>query len=364
MDNYSPSDGIGGAISDWMVGHYGNGRVIFAPRASALLVRLLETIDERGSYVVIPSITCHAVAASVLIAGYRPLFADVSPTSFVMTPANLEAALERAPGPVTGCVSIHTFGHQVEAARNHEIAAARGIFHIEDVCQIMGSGGEGLSGDAVLTSFGYSKPVDVGAGGALLVRDERLADELNARTQPDGEVEPDKHLYNFSREYSRIRERSRVDERARLSIPELLTRFSKLGVWGSAVPRWDEVPLGLENLVNSVKARRLRAEHFATALSGLSLQLPYLNSLDSPWRFTMVKADGHPSAPIVSALRQHVRHASAWYPSLALDFGDDPEATPVATALDQCFVNLWVDSTVDDDYVESAIRVVRSHEGT
>ena len=52
-----------------------------------------------GDEVVVPSFTFYASAEAIPLTGARPVFCDVDPATFCVTPETVKAALTRAPGP-------------------------------------------------------------------------------------------------------------------------------------------------------------------------------------------------------------------------------------------------------------------------
>lgn len=63
-----------------------------------------------------PSFTFAAVVNAVLWAGLRPVFVDVDPTTWHLSPDALEAALETRSGRVALVIACSTFGFPPPAA--------------------------------------------------------------------------------------------------------------------------------------------------------------------------------------------------------------------------------------------------------
>ncbi len=110
-------------------------------------------------------LTLHAIGA-------KPVLIDVSPANWNLDPAQLEAALT----PQTKAVICsHLHGGIVPMRAVMDIARARGIGVVEDAAQAPGATVEGRLagtwGDIGTLSFGGSKLVTAGRGGALLFGD-------------------------------------------------------------------------------------------------------------------------------------------------------------------------------------------------
>ncbi|HEX3146707.1 MAG TPA: aminotransferase class V-fold PLP-dependent enzyme [Gemmataceae bacterium] len=107
--------------------------------------------------------------------GARPVLVDVSPSSAGLDPAALDAAI----GPATRAILVsHLHGGIVSMKSVLAIAAARNIPVVEDACQATGAIVEcrpaGTSGDIGVLSFGGSKLLTAGRGGALLTANAEL----------------------------------------------------------------------------------------------------------------------------------------------------------------------------------------------
>jgi dTDP-4-amino-4,6-dideoxygalactose transaminase len=347
-------------VSNWMTERYGAGAVFLGDRGTSLLFQVLKCLGAEGSGVIVPSTTCHAVAFAVSLAGYIPVFADVELSDLNVSPRGVRSAISSTSVPVTACIAIHSFGHLVDAVGVKDVCDQHGVLMIEDICQIMGSGYEGCVGDIVLTSFGYSKPVDAGGGGAMLIRDRLLARRMQASFGELLSIEKgtSQDEAKFREVYYTIREQARNYDSQRTSISELSTRFRGLFLRSTHQPDWKRVGSALNGLDSSVARRRERATLFSNALNFEGLTIPQWSLGSSPWRFNFLINDPSLTRPLTLRLREAVGHVSNWYPSLAQDFGVDREVTPNSYRLEESIVNLWIDDSVDDEYVSRVVETV------
>lgn len=129
-----------------------------------------------GDEVVVPSFTFYASAEAVPPTGARPVFCDVDPDTFCVTPETVKAALTPRTKAV---VVVHLFGNVAPVA---EIEAL-GVPVIEDAAQAAGSRSEqgrpGSLGTAATFSFFPSKNLGCfGDGGAITTNDADVADRV------------------------------------------------------------------------------------------------------------------------------------------------------------------------------------------
>jgi dTDP-4-amino-4,6-dideoxygalactose transaminase len=107
--------------------------------------------------------------------GARPVLIDVEPDGWLVDPAEIPAAV----GPRTRAVIVsHLHGGMADMARMMELAAAHGLAVVEDACQASGAAVAGRVagawGDVGVLSFGGSKLLAAGRGGAILTRDAEI----------------------------------------------------------------------------------------------------------------------------------------------------------------------------------------------
>ena len=103
--------------------------------------------------------------------GARPVLVDLAAGNWNLDPARLEEAI----GPATRAVLVsHLHGGLVPMGAVMEIAGRHGVAVVEDAAQTPGATVEGRRagtwGDAGILSFGGSKLLTAGRGGALLTR--------------------------------------------------------------------------------------------------------------------------------------------------------------------------------------------------
>jgi len=140
-----------------------------------------------GDAVFVPAFTFAASAEVVALAGASPVFVDVLPDTFNMSPASLEAAiaLVKRDGKLTPKVvmPVDLFGQPADYRALGAITAREGLKLFCDTAQ--GFGGlldgkrAGAIGDAAATSFFPAKPLGCyGDGGACFTNDDGLKDIL------------------------------------------------------------------------------------------------------------------------------------------------------------------------------------------
>jgi dTDP-3-amino-3,4,6-trideoxy-alpha-D-glucose transaminase len=132
-----------------------------------------------GDDVVVPSFTFYASAEAIPHTGARPVFCDIDPQTFCITPETVEQALTPATRAV---ITVDLFGRVAPVAQLRERLAGRGIAVLEDAAQAAGAllAGRraGSLGDVATFSFFPSKNLFcLGDGGAIATDDPALAEQ-------------------------------------------------------------------------------------------------------------------------------------------------------------------------------------------
>lgn len=128
---------------------------------------------------------------NVLAVGAKPVLVDVDPVSVQFDTEQLEAA--RSPQTKAIIVS-HLHGGVVAMPIVRAFADQHQIAVLEDACQMPGAivhgRVAGTWGDVGVLSFGGSKLLTAGRGGAIVTRDAEIAQRIRVQTQRGNEAYP------------------------------------------------------------------------------------------------------------------------------------------------------------------------------
>jgi dTDP-4-amino-4,6-dideoxygalactose transaminase len=129
--------------------------------------------------------------SNVLAVGARPVLVDLDPGNWNLAVDQLEDALSPRS---KGLIVSHLHGGVVPMQRLLEVTRAAGLWVIEDACQMPGAqlGGKAIGswGDVGIWSFGGSKLLAAGRGGALFTNDEAIAQRIRLHCQRGNHAYP------------------------------------------------------------------------------------------------------------------------------------------------------------------------------
>src|ERR1700727_614798 len=187
-----------------------------------------------GDEVVVPSFTFWASAEAIPPTGATPVFCDIDPQTYCVTPETVRAALTPRTKAV---IAVHLFGNVAPIAA----IEALGVPVLEDAAQAAGSvsedGRPGALGTAATFSFFPSKNLGAfGDGGMITTRDERVAERVRTLRF---------HGSSDKISYSEIGYNSRLDE---LQAAILRGQLPHLDAWAdgrrAAAQHYEEAGLG------------------------------------------------------------------------------------------------------------------------
>jgi dTDP-4-amino-4,6-dideoxygalactose transaminase len=129
-----------------------------------------------GSEVIVPAFTFWVVPEIVRVAGLKPVFADIDPSTFTLDPAAVERAITSRTRAV---LPTHLYGMACDMDPILELAQRHGLKVIEDCAHSLGATYKGRMvgtlGDASFFSFQAFKPLNTYGGGLAWLRDVDLA---------------------------------------------------------------------------------------------------------------------------------------------------------------------------------------------
>jgi len=163
--------------------------IVCSSGTDALLLPLLAYGVGAGDAVFTTPFTFFATCEMIALTGATPVFVDIDPDTFNLSPDLLEAAIARvrAEGRLRprGIIPVDLFGLPADYGRIVPIAERHGLFVIEDAAQAFGAGYHGRRAPGLAhvgaTSFFPAKPLGCyGDGGAVFTNDDSLASTIRS----------------------------------------------------------------------------------------------------------------------------------------------------------------------------------------
>lgn len=141
---------------------------------TAALTLLLKCLNLKGE-VILPSFTFTSDVSALLWCGLRPVFADIDPETFNLSPDLIE---KKITNKTSAILATHVFGNPCEIEKIELIAQKNNLKVIFDAAHAFGSTHKGRSvfqfGDASIVSFTPTKVMTTAEGGLAAVKDKGL----------------------------------------------------------------------------------------------------------------------------------------------------------------------------------------------
>lgn len=258
----------------------------------ALALCLMAWDIKPGDAVLCPAFTFAATAEVVAWVGATPVFVDVVPETFNMSPASLEAGFDTAKRlglKPRAVITVDLFGLPADYDAILPIARAHGAKVLDDAAQGFGAHYRGKAlgtfGDMTATSFFPAKPLGCyGDGGAVFCNDAATLDLLQS-LRVHGQDNNDKY------------ENIRIGMNGRLDTIQAAVLIEKLSVFEA-----------------EIAARQKIADRYNAALADIAIVPRVPEGLSSVWAQYTLRAPGRDRARIMAALKEAGIPTAIYYP--------------------------------------------------
>jgi perosamine synthetase len=134
---------------------------------------------KQGDEVILPSFTFVATAEAVVMAGGKPVFTDIDPETYNISPDEIEESVTKKTKAI---VPVDLYGLPVDIKPIRKIAAEHDLAIVEDAAQAHGAtcAGKpaGVFADAACWSFYASKNMTTGEGGVVTTDSDEMVETL------------------------------------------------------------------------------------------------------------------------------------------------------------------------------------------
>jgi len=335
------------------------GRAATALYRAYTVARKLTGAKPREAEVILPSISCATPANAALQAGVTPRFADVDPSTGMLTLQNIQ---ERWTPQTCAVVFIHLFGQTADLRPLAEWCRTKNILLVEDLAQALSArlpdgAAAGSVGDMSVYSFNPTKILECG-GGALLVRSPRLVPmcaEL-AKSDPVPREIDEAQVKALALSYRNLHHSLVGLLRAR-AVGDVSSAFLGLQpVFRALYLRRMKDPAVLlaawAQLQHVLQHRYQNAQQYDEALAeGPWERISRWQHSGVCWRYSLLVNFPEKLVDFSEAVRREGFHVSNLYWPVN-DFFRACDPCPNADQFARRIVNLWVDRTVDRQWVQ------------
>jgi len=232
------------------------------------------------SNVGVPLYCCPSVFDAIVQAGHRPLFLDIDPENYTLSPEHLEEKIDE----IEALIAIHTFGRPADLDKIQKIAGEKPV--IEDCAHALLSKYKGKLAGTIATagffSFRTGKYISAGEGGMVTTRNPELAENVKKEIQKLPEPSDTDEIKHTVKTYARStlyhrplfglvslplgsRIEDKVDLMNKYSFKTTKIRNTDLQV----------VAKKLHSFQDKVERQRKNSQYLLENLEGTGLKLPF-----------------------------------------------------------------------------------------
>jgi perosamine synthetase len=180
------------ALTEQLIGFHNVTETILCASGTAAVELALRGVRvEAGDEVILAAYDFKANFQNVLAIGATPVLVDIDPASWQMDVSQLDAAIS---SKTKAIIVSHLHGGRVPMQSVMELADRHGVSVIEDACQATGAMFDGhragTAGHVGVLSFGGSKLLTAGRGGAIMTDHPEIAQRIRLFTQRGNEAYP------------------------------------------------------------------------------------------------------------------------------------------------------------------------------
>lgn len=320
---------------------------------------ILKALNKKDSYVLYPAITCMTPVNAALYAGMKPVFCDVNLKDYTMDLSSLNKMIEAY--DIDVIVPTHLYGHSCDMDEIMKIAKEKEIFVLEDAAQAVGGKYKGRKlgslGDASVISFGHTKILECGGGGAVLTDDEGFYEKVKhlGENIPKQPVNVKELFDDYRMIYYDIMKLIQKDSDFWPLMLSLQMTFKKGFVYAKDAQIESTIGSRLDEIDVMVEERNKRVALYGKYLNKEYLTLPDIRDGSVCWRYSFLYKGNRDE--LLKVVRTQNIDISSWYPTLYQMYGNQPkDQFPNANLLEREIVNLWVDPKYTEEKIISDIQ--------
>jgi dTDP-4-amino-4,6-dideoxygalactose transaminase len=169
----------------WFADYHEVDSAVFVPSGRIGLWLILRALDfPPGAEIIVPAFTFFAIPAVIQAAGLKPVFADIDPATYELTPDAVRAVLS----PRTrALIPTHLFGRTCPMPELERLSRSCNLDLIEDCAQscgaTVGHRKTGSLGRAAYFTFGITKNFTTFSGGMVVCRERRLDERVRGAAE-------------------------------------------------------------------------------------------------------------------------------------------------------------------------------------
>ena len=325
--------------------------------------------DPKRRKILLPAMVCLSPMFTVHYANRVPIFSDVRIDDATIDPDHVERLLVQHPD-IGAVLAVHLYGHPAMMEVLSDICKRRGVMLIEDLAPALGGKDHhgnsfGSSGDISVVSFGHTKILDLGGGGAFLTDDDALAKKAMHLAEGLKPVPEENAILAdcYEKLYYPIFECGQRYSSFYKLFDFFPGLFKRLYLFATDACQAKTIIDSLPTLEDQIFRRQMIANEYRDGLSGVpGITFFSPSGPGVTWRFTF-RVNKSSRDNLLRKVREEGFDISSWFPSITewTSTGRLQKKTsfPVAHILENEVVNLWVTENYGNGKAKSLSQHIR-----
>jgi dTDP-4-amino-4,6-dideoxygalactose transaminase len=326
-------------------------------------------LNSKKTKILYTPVTCASAVFASVYAGFKPIFCEISLNDYLINEQETAKIIQEQHDDIAGIVYIYTFGHINDSIFSiKKLADSFNIPLIEDVAQAFGAGinGQmaGTIGDFTVFSFGYSKHINEGNGGALVCNNTSNynSKEIWNLYQKTKKNKHDEILSNqYLNDFYSLRLKALKNPEKFLEYKQFIKKYKKIYFKKYHV-NWNSIVKKIDMFFNrnQVNIRYEKAMEYKSGIlqNGLNdfFSLPSIKKGSSIYRYTFLVKNSSLTWALSEKLRENNIHCSNLYIPVSRFFYN--HGFQNSLSFSRSVINLWVDETVNKAYIKKTILLL------
>lgn len=317
---------------------------------------------KKRSTILFPSITCVQAVNSALFANQKVLFSDVSLKDYNINFHDFIKVEKK--NKIDVVVPTHIFGHTTNIKKITNYCKRKNINILEDATQAVGATFYGKKtgsfGNASVISFGYSKILDCGGGGAILTDEEHTYKKIKRMLN----ILPIKNKKNFVKftEYKNYYYNlKKTNQTKKTFIKKIFTYQKKIKKY--LLFKIDQKTINnindkFKNIKIILSKRKINHKIYDKYLNKKNIVLPRFYKGSVSWRYCFLLKKKRDK--FVDFLRSRNIDVSTWYPSLHYLTNQKDKNFKNSKKIDNSIINLWTNENKSISDIKKNILIINN----
>jgi dTDP-4-amino-4,6-dideoxygalactose transaminase len=349
-------------LKDVLASAFGKKYFILTSRGTTAIYSALRAQTKPGDEVILPAMVCPDVLYAIFYARLKPILCDIRADDYTIDLASMR---QHSSERTRAIIAIHLFGQPCRIDEICEFARQRNIAVLEDVAQSVGTVYKGKPtgtlGDITILSFGETKIINGGGGGAILTDDAHVTKRISLHScfpekskDYDSIYETYKKIY-----YSAIELEQFSPEGAHKLLKEFPSVFKDLYFFQTPSLDINRIVDGFNNLQEMKRIRRENTKKYRELLNHPAIYHPPVSSSVNIYRYSVLIEKRALRDKVVYGLRAKGFNVSTLYPSLhSYLYATRPEELRTAIDIGERIINLWIEPGLPSGYIESSSELI------